>query len=152
MALDDKPLYIALEANVPVRGAEDVVPLIRKVDASYFSETVYNVMQKLIDGEGDSLNDPYNNLEKQVANTVQSWFNEMESSPDDYKVSVLAFDKENTEISLDLQKTLGTYESIIKYKEETETDPDTGEISTEKYKLVELFARRSVKSGIESLL
>jgi len=147
MAIDDNPLYIALESQVPVRGVEDGVPLIREVDVSYFGETVYNVIQKLIDVEGDSLNDPYNNLEKQVANTVQHWFNGMEKSPNDYNFLVIGFDKDNTEIYIDLQKILGTYESIIEYKEGIEIDSDTCEMSKEKYTLINLFIRRNICDG-----
>ena len=150
--MDDKPLYITLEAQVPVKGAEDGVPLVRKVEATYMDKTVYDAMQKIIDPEADALNEPYNHLEKQTATTVKDWFVKMNNDPDNYSVSVLSFDKDGTDIALDLDKRLGDYESIVKYKQESINDPETGETINERYKYVELFARLNVPSGLESKL
>jgi len=152
MVLDDKPLYVALDAGVPMDEAPEGVMLVRKVPATYLDESVYNVMQKMIDPEGDSLNDSYNTLERQVANIVKGWFEEMERNPTEYKVTVAAFPEEGDQIPLDLDSNLRDYESVVKFKQETETDSETGEVVNERYKLVDLFARRAIKSGIDSLL
>ncbi len=141
--MDDKPIYVTLEASVPIASNDQGTLLVRKVPDTYLSGTVVDLVKKVLDPEADSLNEEYNAAEREVANTVSGWFKEMNDDPANYQVSIMGLDEENKAIPMGLDSRVADYDSVIRYKEET--DPNTG--VGERYKLIDLLARRRVPGG-----
>ncbi len=141
--MDDKPIYVTLDAMVPIKDNDEGVLLVKKVEQTYLEGTVEDLIRKLIDPEADALNEAYNAEERDVANTVSKWFRDMNADPDNYKVSIKAIVDNGEPIPLDLDGRVAEYDSIIRTKEEIDSETN----AKEKYKLIDFIARRSVPGG-----
>ena len=147
METDDKPVYVTLETMVPTRENDDGTLLVKKVAQYLIQGTVGDLVAFMLAPGGDSLNEPYNAAERDVAGTVSRWFEEMNQHPNDYSVSVMALDSNGNEIPMNLDEKVCTYESAINIKEET--NPQNG--AAERYKIIDMFAKRSVPGGYSLL-
>lgn len=142
----DKPFYATLESFLPPEDGQEDYILVKKLPAEFLESSIYDVVQKLLEPEGDNLNDAYNSNEKETAETVKGWFKDAESDPENYRVIVMAIDKDSNEVEVELEGRLNEpqYADIIKVKQET--DPETN--ANESYRLVDLTIQRKLPSGL----
>jgi len=138
----EKPFYATLEAFVPNRD-EDNTLLVKKLPDTYLSGSVRDLVQKMLDPEADALNESYNALERDVADTVTTWFRNMNNEPNNYAVTVAALGADGNQVPLGLDDRVSNYSAILKVKEETDTDSG----ATERYQLIDLFAQSAVPGG-----
>ena len=142
MPIDDKPVYVTLDAMVPTKSGDSTL-LVRKVKQEYLAGTVNDLVQKILDPEADSLNVSYNAEEHEVVDIVSEWFREMGRDPDNYRVVVSARDDSGERVPLDLDTRVSDYDSIVRRKEDT--DDSTG--AKTNYHLIEMLMQRVVPSG-----
>lgn len=145
--IDDKPFYVSFEALVPTQDDDEGTVLVKKLGSEYVDKSVYDLVNKVLDPNEDSMNDEYNAMEKDVANTVKGWFRNMSERPDDYSVSIVGFDENGEEVPLDLEKKVAEYSSLIKPEEKI--NEETGE--TEHYRLMELGGQTTMIGGYREI-
>lgn len=93
-------------------GQEDI--LLKKVSASYMEKPVRNLVEYMLDHNGDSLNPGYNQLEREIVGMINRSMRQAEASPYNDGIEVLAeTNNDGDPIHLKLENKLSDYESQI---------------------------------------
>jgi hypothetical protein len=129
-----KPMYITLDALIPDRQGQESI-LVKRVSEEYKGRTFAELLEKMVDGSADELNEhPYNAQENEVASYVRTLLASANVNPVAVQLFALSNDEPPQEIHVSLNAKISDYNDRI-LKSESVVGPSNEE---QRYQKIEL--------------